>query len=104
MQEFEERKRETEQENKTLKEKINEDGHVISALNDEVVSLRNSYSVMKEEMNTLSFSYQNNTSQCEDNVLRENKNFGNIKVRQSFDSCLDRSSIFLQNLDEDEDT
>jgi hypothetical protein len=54
-------------------------------------------------MGSLSLSYEQQDS-FEDSVLRENKNFGNIKVRSSLEtSCSDRHSLFLSHTFEEEE-
>ena len=85
-----------------MKDRINEDYHTISHLNDQIVNLKTSYVAIKEEMSCLSTSYDHQDS-FDDNVLRENKNFGNVKLRNSLEtSCSGRHSLFLSHTFDEE--
>ncbi len=53
---------------------------IIQQLNQEITTLKTNYHSIKEDMNTLSLSYEH---PLEDTILRENKNIGNVKVRLS---------------------
>ena len=75
-----------------MRERINDDFHTIGQLNDQIHNLKSSYVVMKEEMSCLSTI----NDSFDDNVLRENKNFGNVRVKTSMESCSsDKNSFFL---------
>lgn len=70
IQQIEETKREVEYENKMMRDRINEDCQLICQLNQEIVDLRSSYHQVKEEMSTLSFSYDQPHESSEESVLR----------------------------------
>lgn len=57
IQEMEESRKDVESENSVMKDRINEDYHTISQLNDQIVNLKTSYVAIKEEMSCLSTSY-----------------------------------------------
>ena len=54
---MEDSRRDLEHENSGMRDKINEDYHTISQLNDQVVNLKTSYVAMKEEISCLSTCY-----------------------------------------------
>lgn len=105
IQDMEEGKKEAQGENQQMRERINEDYLTIDHLSQEVVALRNHYANAKEEANCLSLSYDNQMDSFDDNVLRENKNIGNVKIRGSLETtCSEQNSMFLSHTFEEEES
>ena len=84
-----------------MRERISDDFQTIGQLNDQIHNLKSSYVVMKEEMSCLSTI----NDSFEDNILRENKNFSNVKVKTSMESfSSDKNSFFLSHTFDEEES